>query len=65
MSATPIPRSLALILYGDMDLSVLDELPKGRQRVKTYVVGQTMEERVMRFVKKKWRREGKSTSSVH
>lgn len=52
MSATPIPRSLALILYGDMDLSVLDELPKGRQRVKTYVVGQTMEERVMRFVKK-------------
>lgn len=52
MSATPIPRSLALILYGDMDLSVLDELPKGRQKVKTYVVDQTMEERVMRFVNK-------------
>lgn len=52
MSATPIPRSLALILYGDMDISVIDELPQGRQKVKTYVVDQTMEERVMHFVKK-------------
>ena len=52
MSATPIPRTLAFVLYGDLDISVLDEMPKNRLEVKTYLVGQDMEERVFAFVRK-------------
>ena len=49
MSATPIPRTLGMILYSDMDISVIDEMPPGRQVVNTYVVGIAMEERVANF----------------
>ncbi len=50
MSATPIPRSLALSLYGDLDLSVLDELPPGRKRVRTAVREPAARERVYAFI---------------
>ena len=52
MSATPIPRTLALLLYGDLELSVLDELPPGRQRVDTYLVGESMRTRINAFIRK-------------
>lgn len=52
MSATPIPRTLALILYGDLDISVIDELPPGRKPVKTYAVGENMRQRIYAFVEK-------------
>ena len=52
MSATPIPRTLALILYGDLDISIIDELPPNRKRIETYAVGKDMEERIVTFVKK-------------
>ena len=52
MSATPIPRTLALIMHGDLDISVIDEYPKGRQAVKTYCVGSSYHERVYNYIKK-------------
>ncbi|MDR1631121.1 MAG: ATP-dependent DNA helicase RecG, partial [Oscillospiraceae bacterium] len=52
MSATPIPRTLGLIIYGDLDISVLDELPPGRQPVKTYRVDTSYRERIYRFMQK-------------
>lgn len=52
MSATPIPRTLALILYGDLDVSVLDELPPGRSPVETYAVGENMRQRILKFIDK-------------
>ncbi len=52
MSATPIPRTLALILYGDLDISAVDELPPGRQKVDTFAVGEHMRERINRFMVK-------------
>ena len=52
MSATPIPRTLALMIYGDLDLSVLDELPKGRQKIETYAVTGKLRDRALSFVKK-------------
>lgn len=52
MTATPIPRTLALIVYGDMDISVIDELPPGRQKIDTYCVGENMRERINAFIRK-------------
>jgi len=52
MSATPIPRTLALIIYGDLDVSVLDELPPGRKPVGTYAVGEKMRHRITAFIEK-------------
>ena len=52
MTATPIPRTLSLILCGDLDISVLDELPPGRKPVLTYAVGGNMRKRVYAFVQK-------------
>ncbi|MEI3227080.1 MAG: ATP-dependent DNA helicase RecG [Lachnospiraceae bacterium] len=50
MSATPIPRTLAIILYGDLDVSVIDELPVGRQPVKNCVVGREYRPNAYRFL---------------
>lgn len=52
MSATPIPRSLALALYGDLELSYIDEMPKGRQRVDTFVVNESYRQRLDGFIQK-------------
>ena len=52
MSATPIPRTLSLIIYGDLDISVINELPKGRQPVETYAVTGKLRSRALGFVKK-------------
>lgn len=52
MSATPIPRTLALIVYGDLDVSVIDELPPGRMPVETFVVGEDKRQRMYGFVRK-------------
>ena len=52
MSATPIPRTLALIIYGDLDISVLNELPKGRQKTETFAVTAKLRERAYNFIKK-------------
>ena len=55
MSATPIPRTLALILYGDLDVSILDELPPGRQRVDTFLVNESYRSRLNEFLRKQIR----------
>jgi len=52
MSATPIPRTLALIIYGELDVSVLDELPPGRQRVDTFAVDSSLRPRLYAFIRR-------------
>ncbi len=52
MSATPIPRSLALVIYGDLDISRIDQMPAGRQRVDTFVVDESYRDRLNGFIRK-------------
>jgi ATP-dependent DNA helicase RecG len=52
MTATPIPRTLSLIVYGDLDVSIINEMPPGRKKVETYFVDSAKKERLMNFVKK-------------
>ncbi len=52
MSATPIPRTLALLIYGDLDVTIIDELPPGRTPVETYLVGEDKRQRMYGFVRK-------------
>lgn len=52
MSATPIPRTLGLIIYGDLDISIVDEYPKGRQKIDTYSVNTSYRQRIYKYIKK-------------
>ena len=52
MSATPIPRTLALLMYGDLEVSILDEMPPGRQPVDTFLVGESYRARINAFIRK-------------
>ena len=52
MSATPIPRTLALLMYGDLEVSILDELPPGREPVDTFLVGESFRPRINAFIRK-------------
>ena len=52
MSATPIPRTLALLMYGDLEVSIIDELPPGRKSVDTFLVGESYRPRINAFIRK-------------
>ncbi|MBO5106740.1 MAG: ATP-dependent DNA helicase RecG [Clostridia bacterium] len=52
MSATPIPRTMGLVIYGDLDISIIDELPKGRTPIKSYCVNYNLRNRAIGYVKK-------------
>lgn len=51
MSATPIPRTLSLIVFGDLDISIIDELPKGRQRISTSIISNLREKDMLKYIR--------------
>lgn len=63
LSATPIPRTLALILYGDLEVSIIDERPPGRQEIDTFLISEDKRERMYGFIRKQ-RQEGHQTYIV-
>jgi len=63
MSATPIPRTLAMFIYGELDMSTLDEMPPGRQKVETFVVDERYRQRLNGFIRKQ-KEEGHQTYVV-
>jgi len=64
MTATPIPRTVALVLYGELDISYLDEMPKGRLPVKTYLISQEKREKAYQWIKQKIKKEKASVFIV-
>ena len=58
MSATPIPRTLNLIIYGELDVSLIDELPLGRQKIETYAVDESYDQRLFAFIRKQADQKG-------
>lgn len=60
MSATPIPRSLALTIYGDLDISIIDEMPIGRQQTETYFIDSEKRQRALSFVEKELKKGNKA-----
>ena len=63
MSATPIPRTLSLVLFGDLDISRLDEMPPGRQKISTFAVDESYRTRLVGFIRKQ-KKEGYQTYVV-